>query len=115
MCMSSISGRFPGVGRWLAVAAALMWAACRGSVSLPDPPEVRAQDGVAALTLTAVNVAGGPGGPGNPGSHDAFVFDGRAVQPTIRVSPGDVLKIHYVNALPKTTRESCAFGPCMDM
>jgi suppressor of ftsI len=104
---------------WLALAAALMLVACRGrSVPVPEPPEVRAQSGVTALTLTAGTVAGGPGRPGMPGIHgihDAFVFDGRAVPPTIRVSPGDALKIHYVNALPKTARESCALGPCMDM
>src|SRR6266849_8898680 len=90
-----------------AVAVALMLVACRArSVPVPDPPEARSQDGVTALTLTAVTGAGG---------HDAFVFEGRAVQPTIRVSPGDALKIHYVNALSTAARETCALGPCMDM
>jgi FtsP/CotA-like multicopper oxidase with cupredoxin domain len=35
--------------------------------------------------------------------------------PVIRVSPGDVLKIEYVNALPTTARGTCAIRPCMNM
>jgi suppressor of ftsI len=75
--------------------------------SLPDVPEVRARDGVAALTLTATTHS--------TTGHSAWSFNGHAVQPVIRVSPGDVLKIHYVNALSAGTREHCAEGPCMNM
>jgi len=49
---------------------------------------------VAALTLTAAQGTDG---------HDAFVFNGRPVPPTIRIAPGDTLKIHYLNALPAAT------------
>jgi FtsP/CotA-like multicopper oxidase with cupredoxin domain len=42
------------------------------------------------LTLTATRANG----------RDAFSFEAGDAAPTIRVSPGDVLKIHYVNALP---------------
>jgi FtsP/CotA-like multicopper oxidase with cupredoxin domain len=58
------------------------------------------------MTLTAASDSSG---------HDVWLFDGQAVQPAIRLSPGDVLKIHYVNALPSTPREPCDAGPCMNM
>jgi FtsP/CotA-like multicopper oxidase with cupredoxin domain len=60
-------------------------------VPLPDAPIVRADHGVAHITLTA---ASGPDG------RAAFVFEGRDTPPTIRLTPGETLKIHYVNALP---------------
>jgi suppressor of ftsI len=72
--------------------AALMCLSCgERAVSLPEAPTVRARDGLAAVTLTATRESNG---------RDAFVFDGHDVPPTIRVAPGDTLKIHYVNALP---------------
>jgi suppressor of ftsI len=61
------------------------------SVPLPDPPVVDSRHGLATMTLTATRAADG---------RDAFVFDGHAVAPTIRIVPGDTLKIHYLNALP---------------
>ena len=89
------------------VVAALMFAACRaGSGPVPDPSEVRARHGVTELTLTAASDANG---------RDVWLFDGRADQPAIRLSPGDLLKVHYVNALPATPREPCEAGPCMNM
>jgi suppressor of ftsI len=57
------------------------------------------------LTLHAVNENG----------RDAFAFNGETVAPVIRASPGDVLKITYVNDLPSKSPESCAVNPCMDM
>jgi suppressor of ftsI len=76
------------------IAATLTCGACGGrAVPLPDPPIVRSRDGLATMTLTAMRAAAG---------RNAFVFDGRDVAPTIRIAPGDVLKIHYVNALPST-------------
>ena len=91
----------------LLVLAALMLTGCRAHpVPLADPPEVRAQQGVAELTLTAASDARG---------RDTWLFDGQPVQPAIRLTPGDVLKIHYVNALPPTPREPCDAGPCMNM
>jgi suppressor of ftsI len=78
--------------RWIVVIAALICASCGGRVvSLPDAPVVRSRGGMAAMTLTATRGQSG---------RDAFVFDERDVAPTIRVAPGDTLKIRYVNALP---------------
>jgi suppressor of ftsI len=76
---------------WILIAATLALASCRSrAVPLPDPPAVRTRNGVAMLTLTATRANG----------RDAFSFEGGDAAPTIRISPGDVLKIHYVNALP---------------
>src|SRR5262249_3074508 len=76
------------------------------TADLPDGPEVRAQDQVVALTLRSVSDANG---------HDAFSFRGQIAAPLIRVSPGDIFKIEYVNALPSTPSESCAISPCRNM
>jgi suppressor of ftsI len=82
--------------------AALGWGQ---SVSLPEPPQVRARNRVVSLTLHAVNENG----------RDAFAFDGGKVAPVIRASPGDVLRITYINDLPAKSEETCAVNPCMDM
>lgn len=74
-------------------------------VSLPEPPQIRATRHLLSLTLHAVN----------EGGRDAFAFDGWTVAPVIRVSPGETLKIDYVNDLPAKSLESCAVNPCMDM
>jgi suppressor of ftsI len=74
------------------------------SVSLPEPPQVRPKHHVASLTLDAVNENG----------RDAFAFDGANVAPVIRASPGDVIKIAYVNDLPAKSSETCAVSPCTD-
>ncbi len=76
------------------------------SSSLSTPPELRSHDHVAALTLHAVR--------GNDG-RDSFAFNGQTVAPIIRVSPGDTLKITYVNDLPRPSGEQCSIGPCMNM
>ena len=60
------------------------------SVSVPEPPQVRAMNHVVSLTIDAVNQNG----------RDAFAFEGQTVAPVIRASPGDTLKIRYVNNLP---------------
>jgi suppressor of ftsI len=80
----------------------LAWAQ---NVSLPDPPSVRTTNHVVSVTLHAVNENG----------RDAFAFNGETVAPVIRASPGDVLKITYINDLPSKSPESCAVNPCMDM
>jgi suppressor of ftsI len=72
---------------------------------LPDPPQVRAKNHAVSLTLHAVNENG----------HDTFAFDGANVAPVIRASPGDVLRITYVNDLPPKSSETCAVNPCMNM
>src|SRR4030081_2242531 len=82
--------------------AALSWGQ---AVSLPEAPQVRAKNHVVSLTLRAVNENG----------RDAFAFDGGTVPPVIRASPGDVLRITYMNDLPAKSPETCAVNPCMDM
>ena len=79
--------------------------ACAQTVSLPEPPQVRARSQVLSLTLHAVNKNG----------RDAFAFNGATSAPTLRVSPGQTLRIEYVNNLPARSPESCAVNPCMDM
>ena len=78
---------------------------CAQTVSLPEPSEVRATRHVVSLTLHAVNEYG----------RDAFAFDGATVAPVIRASPGDVLKINYINDLPPKSGESCSVNPRMNM
>ncbi|HSY66336.1 MAG TPA: multicopper oxidase family protein [Terriglobales bacterium] len=78
---------------------------CAQTLSLPEPPQVRAKNHVVSLTLHAVNENG----------RDAFAFDGETVAPIVRVLPGDVLKITYINDLPAKSPETCAINPCMDM
>jgi suppressor of ftsI len=75
------------------------------TVSLPDPPQVQAKNHVASFTLHAVNENG----------RNAFAFDGETVAPVVRISPGDILNITYINDLPARSQETCAMGPCMDM
>ena len=75
------------------------------TVPLPEPPQVRAKNHVESLTLHAVNDNG----------RDTFAFDGANVAPVIRASPGDVLRITYVNDLPVKSSETCAVNPCMNM
>ena len=72
---------------------------------LPEPPQVQAKNHVVSLRLHAVNENG----------RDAFAFNGETVAPVIRASPGDVLKITYINDLPSKSTETCAVNPCMDM
>jgi FtsP/CotA-like multicopper oxidase with cupredoxin domain len=72
---------------------------------LPEPPQVRASQHEVSLTLRAVNENG----------RDAFAFNGARVAPVIRASPGDVLKITYINELPPMSGETCAVNPFMNM
>jgi suppressor of ftsI len=78
---------------------------CAQTVSLPEPSQVRATRHVLSLTLHAVNENG----------RDAFAFDGMTIAPVIRASPGDILKITYINDLPARSSEACAVSPCMNM
>jgi suppressor of ftsI len=89
------------------IAAQIFFSAliCAQTVSLPEPPQVRAKNHVVSLTLRAVNESG----------RDAFSFNGETVAPAIRASPGDVLKITYINDLPAKSQETCAVNPCMNM
>ena len=76
------------------------------SLPLPKPPELRARNHELSLTLHAVADANG---------RDAFAFNGRNVAPILRVSPGDTLRINYLNDLPAKAKGSCAVSPCMNM
>jgi FtsP/CotA-like multicopper oxidase with cupredoxin domain len=65
--------------------------------ALPPIPEVVSSNGVAELTLQAKFDANG---------RPAFFWNGQEVAPTIRVQPGDTIKLHFQNSLP----EFCAIG-----
>jgi len=73
---------------------------------LPTPPEVHAKHHTLSLTLHAGVASDGK---------NSFYFDGQPTAPTLRVSPGDQLKITYINDLPTKPKETCAITPCMDM
>ena len=73
---------------------------------LPDALEFRAKDHTLSLTLHAAITKDGK---------NSFYFNGRPDAPTLRLSPGDQLKITYINDLPTKPLESCAITPCMDM
>src|SRR6266403_946206 len=73
---------------------------------LPTPPELHAQNHTLSLTLHAALTTDGK---------NSFFFDGQPNAPTLRLSPGDRLKIAYINDLPAKPSESCAIAPCMDM
>jgi suppressor of ftsI len=76
------------------------------SALLPSPPEVHAKHHTLSLTLHAAIASDGK---------NSFYFDGQPNAPTLRLSPGDQLKITYVNDLPVKAKETCAITPCMDM
>lgn len=67
-----------------------------------DPPEVR---GPFTLAATYDSAAG----------RNAFAYNGNPVPPLIRVMPGGVIRLHYVNSLPIESDEMCATGRCTNM
>jgi len=73
---------------------------------LSIPPELHAKHHTLSLTLHAAVASDGK---------NSFYFDGQPNAPTLRLSPGDQLKITYINDLPAKAKESCAITPCMDM
>jgi suppressor of ftsI len=69
------------------------------AVALPQPPQV-----TGPLALTAVtDVASGK-------SH--FRYNGRDVPPTMRVRPGNDLRVEFINALSPVSTEKCVMIPC---
>jgi FtsP/CotA-like multicopper oxidase with cupredoxin domain len=76
------------------------------SGSLSTPPELRAKHHTLSLTLHAAVTRDGK---------NSFYYDRQPIAPTLRVSPGDQLKITYINDLPVKAKEACAITPCMDM
>ena len=73
---------------------------------LSNPFELRAKNHTLSLTLRAGIARDGK---------NSFYFAGQPIAPTLRLSPGDQLKITYVNDLPAKPPETCLAGPCMDM
>src|SRR5258708_27811771 len=92
----------------IAAAAAFCWLELAGNPSgqFPNPPELRAKHHTLSFTLHAGITKDGK---------NSFYFDGQPNAPTLRLSPGDQLKINYINDLPAKPQESCAITPCMDM
>ena len=68
-----------------------------------NPPELRAKDHVLSLTLHAGIASDGK---------SSFFFNGQPKAPTLRLFPGDQLKITYVNDLPAKSPEKCLAGLC---
>ena len=73
---------------------------------LSNAPQLRAKNHSLSLTLHAAIASDGK---------NSFYFDGQPIAPTLRLSPGDQLKITYINDLPAKPQESCAIPPCHDM
>src|SRR5579863_7289665 len=73
---------------------------------LSNPLELRAKGHTLSLTLHAAITSDGK---------DSFFFNGQSSAPTLRLSPGDQLKITYINDLPTKLQEPCLIGPCTDM
>ena len=67
-----------------------------------DPPDVRGP-----FTLSAVY--------DSVNGRNAFSFKGKTIPPVIRVTPGDDIRLRYVNKLPAQSTEKCATGPCTNM
>src|SRR5258706_6673394 len=106
--------RLSSVPRIAAAAIAIAAAAAFCSLELagnpsgqfPNPPELRAKHHTLSFTLHAGVTKDGK---------NSFYFDGQPTAPTLRLSPGEQLRINYINDLPAKPRESCAITPCMDM
>jgi hypothetical protein len=71
---------------------------------LSSSTEIRAKNHLLSLTLYAAITSDGK---------NSFYFDGKPNAPTLRLSPGDQLKITYINDLPAKPKESCAISPCI--
>jgi suppressor of ftsI len=69
-------------------------------------PDLSAKNHTLSLTLHAGITSDGK---------DSFYFNGQPNAPTLRLSPGDQLKINYINDLPSKPQEKCLIAPCMDM
>jgi suppressor of ftsI len=69
---------------------------------LASPPEARSP-----IVLTAIN---------DPHTgKTAFSFNGREDPPIIRATPGEDIRLTYVNAMSADSHERCIDGPCMNM
>ena len=107
MSRSALVRRIGAAAIVIAAAAALYLELAGNSAGrLPNPPELRAKHHILSLTLHAGITKSGK---------DSFYFNGQPNAPTLRVSPGDQLKIAYINDLPSEPHEKCLIGPCEDM
>jgi len=107
--MSRIASALRVVLPVLVSASLLFWLfklAGRRPDLLTNPPELRSTNHILSLTLRAGTTKDG---------EDSFYFNGQANAPTLRLSPGDQLKITYINDLPAKPPGKCLAGPCMDM
>jgi suppressor of ftsI len=106
--------RFASVPRIAATAIAIMAVAAfyslgvagKPSGPLSNPLELHAKHHTLSLALHAAITSDG---------RNSFYFNGQPNAPTLRLSPGDQLKITYVNDLPAKATETCTITPCMDM
>jgi suppressor of ftsI len=89
-------------------AAVFYWLELMGKPpgGISNPPELHAKNHTLSLTLHAGIARDGK---------NSFYFDGQPNAPTLRLSPGDQLKINYINDLPAKPQESCAITPCTNM
>jgi FtsP/CotA-like multicopper oxidase with cupredoxin domain len=69
---------------------------------LSSPPEARSP-----IVLTAIN--------DSQTGKSAFSFKGREDPPVIRASPGEDIRLTYINAMSTDSHERCIDGPCMNM
>src|SRR5258707_11358283 len=108
--MSSISPTARIVILAIAIVAAAVFCSLelRGKPTglLSNPLELRAKHHTLSLTLHAALASDGK---------NSLYFNGQPNAPTLRLSPGDQLKVTYVNDLPTKAKESCAIAPCMDI
>jgi suppressor of ftsI len=91
------------------VASVVLWSVePRGKPQglLLNPPELHAKNHALSLTLHAAITNDGK---------NSFYFNGQLNTPSLRLAPGDELKISYINDLPTKPKESCFITPCMDM
>src|SRR5438445_516976 len=107
---SALSKAMPALAAGMALVAGVVTYSLEISGKTPavlsTPPELRAKRHTLSLTLHAAIASDGK---------NSFYFDGQPNAPTLRLAPGDQLKITYVNDLPDKPHESCAMTPCMDM
>jgi FtsP/CotA-like multicopper oxidase with cupredoxin domain len=90
-------------GRTLVLAAQLPATPLHTDPSLlSNPPEARSP-----IILTAINDA-------HTGKA-AFLFQGRENPPVIRASPGEDIRLTYVNAMSPNSHERCIGQPCLNM
>src|SRR5260370_34195972 len=70
-------------------------------VSLPELPEVSGP-----FTLNAVT--------DSASGKSQFRYSGKNVPPTIRVRPGQDIRVEYANGLSRVSKEKCVMMPCIN-